>query len=64
MNMENRIKKEVIKMINNLPDDSDYDDIMAEIYFRQKIDQGLKQVKEGQTISHKEVKKRLAKWIK
>lgn len=63
-NMMASIKKEIIDMIKHLPDDCDYDDIMAEIYFKQKIDNGLEDIKNGKTISHEEVKKRLSKWVK
>ena len=59
-----KIKEEVIKMINDLPDEVGYDEIMAEIYFKQKVDKSLTQVKEGKTISHQEAKKRMSKWIK
>ncbi|ODS36500.1 hypothetical protein BEH94_11285 [Candidatus Altiarchaeales archaeon WOR_SM1_SCG] len=58
------IKHEVIKMVNNLPDEADYDEIMAEIYFRQKVDRSLKQIEEGRVISHEEAKQRISRWIK
>jgi predicted transcriptional regulator len=51
-------------MIKQLPDEVSYDDIMAEIYFRQKVDKSLKQIDEGKVISHEEVKQRISKWIK
>jgi hypothetical protein len=59
-----KIKEEVIKMINNLPDEVGYDEIMAEIYFKQKVDKSLVQVEEGKTVSHEEAKKRMSRWIK
>jgi len=59
-----KIKEEVIKMISNLPDEVGYDEIMAEIYFKQKVDKSLVQVEEGKVISHEETKKRMSKWIK
>ena len=58
------IKHEVVRMVNNLPDEVGYDEIMAEIYFRQKVDRSLKQIEEGKVISHEEAKKRISKWIK
>ncbi|MGA1794803.1 MAG: hypothetical protein ACMUIL_02990 [bacterium] len=58
------IKEEVVKMIKNLPDEVGYDEIMAEIYFKQKVDKSLKQIDEGKVISHDEAKKRIGKWIK
>ncbi|MDI6793951.1 MAG: hypothetical protein QME81_13980 [bacterium] len=58
------VKQEVVEMTNKLPDEVDYDEIMAEIYFRQKVDKSLKQIEEGKIISHEEAKKRVSKWIK
>jgi predicted transcriptional regulator len=58
------VKKNVLEVIKNLPDDSSYEDIMEKIYFMQKVEAGLKDVEERRVISHEEVKKRLAKWLK
>lgn len=60
----NTVKQDVIEMIRNLPDEVDYDEIMAEIYFRQKVDKSLRQIDEGKTISHQEARERVSKWIK
>jgi hypothetical protein len=58
------VKNDVIAMISRLPDECDYDDIMSEIYFKQKVDKGLNDIAKGKVISHEEAKKRLSKWIK
>jgi predicted transcriptional regulator len=58
-----QIKEEVIQMIEELPDDAGIADIMAELYFRQKVDEGLKELDEGKGISHEQVRERLAKWL-
>ncbi|PIU51104.1 hypothetical protein COS91_06230 [Candidatus Desantisbacteria bacterium CG07_land_8_20_14_0_80_39_15] len=58
------VKEEVIKIIKKMPDKVDYDQIMAEIYFRQKVDKSLRQIEEGNVISHEEAKKRISRWIK
>ncbi len=58
------VKQNVLEVIENLPDDSSYEDIMEKIYFMQKVEAGLKDVEEGRVIPHEEVKKRLAKWLK
>ncbi len=57
-------KQSAIKAIRTLPDDSSYEDIMERLYFLQKVEAGLKDIEEGRVISHAEVKKRLAKWLK
>ncbi len=56
------VKEEAIKIIRELPEECTFTDIMAELYFRQKVEQGLKDIEEGRVISHEEVRKRMAKW--
>jgi predicted transcriptional regulator len=58
------MKKYVIKMIEEFPEDITVSDIMAELYFRQNVDEGLKELDEGKGISHEEAKKRLNRWLK
>ena len=57
------IKQQVIKMIQNLPDEVSVDDIMAELYFRLQVDAGLKELNEGKGIRHEEVEKQMSKWL-
>jgi len=56
-------KKEVIQMIQNMPQDTPVEDIMAELYFRCQVDEGLKQLDEGKGIPHEEVERRMAQWL-
>lgn len=56
-------KEMVIEMIQRLPDDVTVSDIMAELYFRQKVDEGLRQLDAGEGIPHEEAKQRLAPWL-
>ena len=51
-------------MIQQMPEDIDVPDIMAELYFKQKVDAGLNELDEGKGITHEEVKGRLNKWLK
>lgn len=57
------VKQQVIQMIETLPEESTVDDIMAELYFRQQVDAGLKELDEGKWIPHEEVEKRLSRWL-
>ena len=50
-------------MIEELPEDITVSDVMAELYFRQNVDEGLKELDEGKGISHEEAKKRLSRWL-
>ena len=56
-------KEAIIEMINRLPDNVTVSDVMAELYFRQKVDEGLRQLDAGKGIPHSQVKKKLAKWL-
>ena len=57
------VKQQIIEMIKSLPDETTLDDIMAELYFRMKVDAGLKELDEGKAISHEEAQKRLSPWL-
>jgi hypothetical protein len=53
------IKEEAKKLIDKLPDQATWDDIMYEFYVKKKLAVALKAAEEGHVIAHKEVKKRL-----
>ena len=57
-------KESVIEMIRRLPEDASVTDIMAELYFRQKVDEGVRQLDAGEGISHEDAKQRLSRWLK
>jgi len=57
------IKDSVIQMIHRMPDNISVQDIMAELYFRQKVDAGLQALDEGRGKEHKAVKERMKKWL-
>jgi len=56
-------KQVALRMIKRMPDDASLESIMYELYFRQRVDRGLRELDEGKTISHKEVKRSLVKWL-
>jgi len=58
-----KVKEQVIRIIQELPDEVSIDDIMAELYFKLQIDTGLKELDNGKGIAHEEVEKRMSKWL-
>ncbi len=50
-------------MVEALPDEVTVDDIMSELYFKIKVDEGLKELDEGKGIPHEEVEMRLSRWL-
>nr|QNO48041.1 hypothetical protein LNJNAIJJ_00003 [Methanosarcinales archaeon ANME-2c ERB4] len=55
------VKDAVIQMIHDMPDTVSINDIMAELYFREKVDAGLHALDEGKGIGHQEAKDRIKK---
>jgi predicted transcriptional regulator len=51
-------KSEIIRAIQDLPEDATLEDAMERLYFLSKIERGLEQSESGQTISHAEIKAR------
>jgi len=59
MKVMNIVKEEAKRMIDRLPDNATWDDIMYELYVKKKIAAGLKAAEEGKVVSHEDAKKRL-----
>ena len=56
----NIAKEEAKKLIDKLPDQANWDDIMYEFYVRKKLEAALKAAEEGRVVPHVEVKKRFS----
>lgn len=56
-------KEAILEMTRKLPDDMTVADVMAELCFRQKVDQGLRELDEGKGVPHDQARARLQKWL-
>jgi predicted transcriptional regulator len=56
-------KEEVQKMLEQIPDDSSFEDIQYQIYAREKIEHGLKDIEEGRILDQEEIERRMSKWL-
>ncbi len=52
-------KQAATALIEHMPDQASWNDIMYELYVKQKIEAGLKAVAEGRAVAHEDVKRRL-----
>ena len=57
-------KQTALRMIKHLPNDASLEDIMYELYFRQRVDRGLRELTRNKTVSHEDVERSLAKWLR
>ena len=53
-------KADIVRVIQDLPDDATVEDAMERLYFLAKVERGLEQ-SEGETISHEDIKSRFLK---
>ena len=57
-------KEQIIKTVNELPQEFSIEEFIQKIVLLQKIDRGLQQSLAGEIVSNDEAKKHLAKWLK
>jgi hypothetical protein len=58
-----KAKKEAIDLIQQLPDDSSFEDIQYHLYVREKVERGVRDLKARRVLSQKEVERRMSRWL-
>jgi predicted transcriptional regulator len=61
---EGSLKQKALEIIEKLPDDSTYEEILRELALAKMIDLGLADSDAGRTISHEELHRRILSWQK
>ncbi len=56
------VKEEILKFVQELPDDSSLDDIEYYLYVRRKIEQGRETSRRGDVITQEEFEKEMNEW--
>ena len=57
------VKENILAVIKNLPNDATYNDAMEALYINHKIDIGIEQLKEGNSLSLDQLRERLKPWL-
>ncbi|CEG11131.1 conserved hypothetical protein [groundwater metagenome] len=60
----NTVKNAMVKVIQEQPEDSDFDEILRELVFNKMINRGLLDSDKGKIISNEEMGKRISSWQK
>jgi len=61
----NAMKREkVLEALKELPKEFDLDVLLEKLVFVEKVNEGLSQIKKGNTITHDKVKESVLKWKK
>jgi predicted transcriptional regulator len=53
-------KSEILRAVQDLPEDTTVEDAIERLYFLARVETGLEQAEAGETISHDEVKARFS----
>jgi hypothetical protein len=53
------VKEEARRLVEHLPDDATWDDLLYEIYVRQSVEVGLEDCRQGRLVSVAEVRRQL-----
>lgn len=55
-------KEQILHTVQDLPEDSSYDEILRELAFARMVERGLADSRAGRVISHEEMGRRIASW--
>ncbi len=61
--MATSTKQRALRIIQRMPEDTSLEEVMYELYFRQRVERGIRELNSGKTTSHSEVKRSLAQWL-
>ena len=57
-------KQQILKAIEDLPDDAGVEDALDRLYLLYKVERGLRQADQGELLTQEELRERMAKWRK
>jgi predicted transcriptional regulator len=57
-------KQQILKAIDDLPEDAGVEDALDRLYLLYKVEKGLQQADRGELLSQDEVRQRMAEWLK
>jgi predicted transcriptional regulator len=57
-------KQQILKAMEDLPDDAGVEDALDRLYLLYKVERGLRQADQGEFLTQEEVRERMAKWLK
>ncbi|HBD94210.1 MAG: hypothetical protein A2015_10095 [Spirochaetes bacterium GWF1_31_7] len=57
------VKEEARKILDNLSENDDWEDIMYSFYVRESIEHGLEDIQNGNLLTENQMDERLSKWL-
>jgi hypothetical protein len=57
-------KQQILKAIEELPDDARIEDALDRLYLLYKVERGIEQADRGELLTQDQARQRIAKWLK
>ena len=57
-------KDKALEAVKAMPNEFEVDALLEKLVLIEKVERGLKDIKEGKTFTHEQVKKKIKKWRK
>jgi predicted transcriptional regulator len=61
--MVSAAKQTAREIIESLPDDVSFDELVYQLVFRNHVAEGLRDLDEGRTVPHEEIEREFAQWL-
>lgn len=58
------VKERIFEIVDMQPEDSSYDEILAELALARMVDRGLEDSRQGRVITNEELARRIQEWRK
>lgn len=62
--MKTTAKEQILRIIEEQPEDSSYEEIFRELAFARMVERGLEDSEQGRTLSSEEMEQRIASWAR
>jgi hypothetical protein len=56
-------KRAALRIIESMPAGASLEGIVYELYFRRRVDRGLRDLRRGRTVSHAHIRRSVPKWL-
>lgn len=57
------VKEKILNAVEQLPPETNIEEAMDRLFLLYKVEKGLSQVTNGQTVTQEEAKRRIRKWL-
>jgi hypothetical protein len=57
------VREEAYKLVDQLPEEASWDDLMYQIYVHKKVELGRQAIAQGRFLTQEEAERRMAPWL-